>query len=156
MPRTRVLVMCHANRYRSPLAAAFLSRCKHLDVRSAGFKPSGLRAGKPVRESAKALGFDLEDHRSTEVGLDLMVWAEYVLVMNPTQLDKLEAFDRVRGQQRRLLGSYLDQIVTSIPDLGFINPAIPEFDRVVGMIQQATTKFAECLEPKINGTLFQK
>ena len=149
--RTRILVLCAANRYRSPLAAAFLGRYSHLDVRSAGFKPGGLRAGKPVRDAARELGFNLEDHRSVEVSQELMSWAQFVIVMNPTQLQKLtELFGVSNRPHRALLGSYLDRAVPSIPDLGFINLTSPDFGRVVGMIRDATGKVAECLKPRPN------
>lgn len=147
--RTRVLVVCHANRYRSPLAAAFLGRYSHLDVRSAGFKPGGVRVGKPVRDIAKTLGFDLEAHRSVQVNPVLIEWADVIAVMNPTQLEKLmELFPKVvAGQNRVLLGSCLPERVYSIPDLGFINPRDKLFDDVVGMIRDATAGFAaECLK----------
>lgn len=149
--RTKLVILCAANRYRSPLAAAFLGRYSHLDVRSAGFKPGGLRAGKPVREAARGFGFDLEDHRSVEVSRELMDWASYVVVMNPTQLDKLTGlFGPAKRERRVLLGSYLNFMVQSIPDLGFINGSSPEFGRVVSMIKDATTNLAECLKPNAN------
>ncbi len=145
----RVLVCCHANRYRSPLAEVFLKQHPHLEVRSAGFQRSGLRAGKPVREAARRLGFDLEGHRSTELSQELVDWADWILVMNPTQLDRLAGgFSLPHEGKQGLLGNYFDQRVESIPDLGFIRGGTPGFDAVVGMIQDASENFAQCLMSK--------
>jgi protein-tyrosine-phosphatase len=146
---TKILTVCHANRFRSPLAEVFLKRYPHLEVRSAGFQRSGLRAGKPVREAARRLGFDLETHRSTELSQELVDWADYVILMNPTQLDRLAGgFFLPHDQKQTVLGRYLSQCVEGIPDLGFIRGGTPEFDRVVSMIKDATENLAKCLKPK--------
>lgn len=140
----KVLVMCHANRYRSPLAAAFLAEHKNLEVRSAGFMRSGLRAGKPVREAAAKLGLDIESHYSTEISQPLLQWATHVLLMNDVHWKKLRLrYGRRLGQVQALLGSFLDPQVMSIPDLAFIKQHTPEFDRVVGMIGDACDNFAK-------------
>ena len=145
--RTKVLVCCHANRYRSPLAAAFLSRHKHLDVRSAGFLPSGRPAGKPIREVAARMGYDISEHRSTQLSQELVDWAHKVVVMNPTQQRKLEEmFGKLTSKRTYvLLGEYYEPLVASIPDLGFISAGTDEFDRVVGMIKKASENLAKCL-----------
>ena len=145
--RTKVLILCAANRYRSPLAAAFLGRYSHLDVRSAGFNPGGKRAGKPVRDEATRLGFDLGEHRSVQIVQALGDWASIIVVMNPTQLEKINTMFGV-SNRHKLLGSYLTPKVDAIPDLGFISAGSPDFERVVGMIKDATGNLAECLKPK--------
>ncbi len=145
--RTKVLVTCLANRYRSPLAAVFLSRYPHIDTRSAGFKPGGLKAGKPVRDVAKRLGFDLEDHRSTQLVASHGDWADIIIAMSPTHLEKLSHMFGA-STHIKLLGDFLEPRVGSIPDLGFISPGMPEFPRVVGMIKEATGNLAEWLKTK--------
>jgi protein-tyrosine phosphatase len=135
--KARILIVCHANRFRSPLAEAFLRSYPHLEVRSAGFQRSGLRAGKPVREVARRLGFDLEGHRSTELSRELIDWADIVVVMNPTQQDRLAGRFVIDDWEPHLLGQYLYPDVDSIPDLGFIRGNTPEFERVVRMIEEA-------------------
>jgi protein-tyrosine-phosphatase len=140
-----VLVLCHANRYRSPLVAAFLAR-EGLHVRSAGFMRSGLRAGKPVRDVAKLYGLDINDHVSTQVDDTLMAWATDVVLMNRTHLLKLELLYPCKGsQQRVLLGGYANPPANSIPDLAYINPRSPKYALVIGLIGQASRCYAASL-----------
>jgi hypothetical protein len=72
--------------------------------------------------------------------------------MNPTQYDRLTGSFLVAfsnpSQRCYGLGQHLEPAVTSIPDLGFIRGGTPEFDRVVGMIKDATENLAKCLKPK--------
>jgi protein-tyrosine-phosphatase len=101
-----------------------------------------------VREAACRLGFDLEEHRSTELSQELVDWADTVVVMNPTQQRKLLEIFGPPSKGCVPLGWYLDPMIESIPDLGFIRGDSPEFDRVVGMIKDATENLAKCLKPK--------
>lgn len=92
---TQVLVVCRANRCRSPLAAALLRRAadRHgldLDVRSAGVLGEGLGEGAPVTddvaEVAAGAGLDLSQHTSR--GLDALELsaADLVLCLSRRQL----------------------------------------------------------------------
>jgi protein-tyrosine-phosphatase len=79
-----VLVLCHGNVCRSPLAGAVLARVLGaVRVRTAGVKP-GARgpAAKKVREYAAARGHDLSAHRAREVTPDDYLWAGLVVYMD--------------------------------------------------------------------------
>jgi protein-tyrosine-phosphatase len=87
----RVLVVCHGNKWRSPLAAELLRR-RHpeWDVRSAGVGATarhGWRAAKPVREYAGGL----LEHRSRQVDEEDLRWAEMVVFMDGGNLKRLRA-----------------------------------------------------------------
>ncbi|MDN4481766.1 hypothetical protein [Demequina muriae] len=78
----RILVVCTANRCRSPLAAALLRR--HLGtspvvVTSAGLLPGGETVPEDGRRVASAAGLDLGEHRSTQVTLEMLDAADLVL-----------------------------------------------------------------------------
>lgn len=79
-----VLVLCHGNRFRSPLAGAVLSGLLGADrVRTAGVKPDCKgRASPKVREYAETLDLDLNDHRSRTVTAEDFEWADVVVYMD--------------------------------------------------------------------------
>lgn len=66
---TRVLVVCQANRCRSPYAAEILTRAtsgKGVTVESQGFLPGGAPMPETGQELGKELGMDFSAHRSRE------------------------------------------------------------------------------------------
>ena len=82
----RILVICSANRCRSPLAAALLrdhlvGRSPEAHVASAGFGDAGAPATSATVEAASALGLDLAEHRSRAVESALLVRADLILTM---------------------------------------------------------------------------
>lgn len=82
----RILVVCTANRCRSPLAAAILSReleRRGLDaeVSSAGLLPGGEPVPAPGLRVAREHGLDLTAHRSTQLDPALIDTADLVLGM---------------------------------------------------------------------------
>ncbi|WP_084631406.1 arsenate reductase/protein-tyrosine-phosphatase family protein [Demequina aestuarii] len=89
-----VLVVCTANRCRSPLAAALLRR--HLGttavrVRSAGLLPGGEAVPEIGRQVASAAGLDLESHRSTQVTSEMLEEADLVLTASRAHAQELVA-----------------------------------------------------------------
>jgi protein-tyrosine-phosphatase len=84
-----VLVLCHANRWRSALVHGYLAELVRQDrlcgyniqLRSAGFKEAGRPAGKPIRDVALELGFSLESHRSRLISVDDVLWADLIVHM---------------------------------------------------------------------------
>src|SRR5439155_17823810 len=71
-----ILVVCTANRCRSPLAAALLRdeisrRGVAARVDSSGLLEAGHPATEETLDAASALGLDLEDHRSGQLDIDL-------------------------------------------------------------------------------------
>ena len=85
-----ILILCHGNKYRSPLCAAILKKVNpKLEVRSRGFRKDFARAAKPIREYAQSIGCNLEEHRSLEVEKDDLLWANLIIFMDPSNLKRL-------------------------------------------------------------------
>lgn len=85
----KILVVCHGNTHRSPLAAAAMAAQGGVEVRSAGFRKAGVRAAKRVRLMAAFLGHDLEAHRSALVDAEMLGWADFVVYMDGGNRAKL-------------------------------------------------------------------
>lgn len=157
----KVLVLCHANRFRSPLAEGCIKQAVEriksiseysmidVQVSSAGFKAAGLPAGKPVRNAAAELGFSLEDHRSTKCTLGLVAQHDIVVVMDGGNMKRL--MDMVVGQPECAgrsifkLGEFCTPQRNRIEDLAFISPRTRpvDFDRVVRYILDACDSFTQ-------------
>jgi len=139
MRTTRVLILCYANRWRSPLAAAFLKRHATYEVKSAGFAKAERSAGKLVREAARKHGLDLKSHRSKTLTNELYSWADIILVAGGT--NRFQEF--LKGQpikkDWRYLGMYVQPPRISIPDLAFQHGA--KFAETVEMIEMAIAAF---------------
>ena len=119
-----LLFVCTANRFRSPLAAAYAAR----QVRDAGlpadwqaasagtWTPAGLPAHAKALEAAARLGLDLSAHRTREVDAALLAAASLVVVMEPGHKEALEAeFPACRGRVA-LLGELAGWPDPVIPD----------------------------------------
>jgi len=86
LDKKRVLVLCHGNIMRSPIAAALLERSGLFRVRQAGLNQN-MKEGKPTakkcRDAANSLyGLDLSDHRSRKVTSDDLQWADIIFFMD--------------------------------------------------------------------------
>lgn len=144
-----VLVLCLANRYRSPLVAAALKTAlgHGHDVVSAGFKPGGALAGKSVRDYAGLKGWNLSHHYSREVTAIMVNRAHVVVLMNRKHLRLLnERFGAPpEGQRRLLLGDFADPVLKGIPDPAFIPAGSPAFLAVADGMVGAARKLAAFL-----------
>jgi protein-tyrosine phosphatase len=84
-----VLVMCTANRCRSPIVEGLLKRAVSsypIGVSSAGFLESGHRApSEGIRAVAKA-GVDISSHISRQVTVELLDEADLIIVMEVAHL----------------------------------------------------------------------
>jgi protein-tyrosine phosphatase len=86
-PRT-IVVVCHGNICRSPLAAALLRRAlgpTGIRVESAGFIGPNRPAPRDAVAAAARRGVDLSDHRSRLLTADLVSSADLLVVMGPEQ-----------------------------------------------------------------------
>ena len=84
-PPLRVLVVCYGNIYRSPYAAALLSKqlSPVMKIRSTGFHPAIGRSSPPPHVEASLLdGVDLRSHRSASTTADDIAWAERIVLMD--------------------------------------------------------------------------
>jgi protein-tyrosine phosphatase len=82
----RILVVCTANRCRSPAAEVLLWRALTLAgvpaiVRSAGFLEPGHCADPTMQRVMAARGFDLSGHRSTQVSPEVLRGFDLILTM---------------------------------------------------------------------------
>ncbi len=88
---TTIVVVCHANVCRSPLAGALLrARLSAIGVdapvSSAGLLGPGQRAATHGIEVMHARGLDLTEHRSTQISPSIVADADIVLTMERAQL----------------------------------------------------------------------
>lgn len=111
LPRV-ILVMCHGNINRSPyaehrlralLAAASLS---DVVVHSSGVIGPGRRASEPARLAAAARGVELGAHVSSTLSPSMVMNADLVLVMGPSQVDALRGRVRVPRARVFCLGDF--------------------------------------------------
>lgn len=82
----RLLFVCTGNTCRSPLAEALAregaeERGLDLSCRSAGVSSSGGAVSPGAASVAREAGLDLSDHRSTQLGEELVSWADLVVCM---------------------------------------------------------------------------
>jgi len=119
-----ILFVCLANRFRSPLAAAFF--CQHLDqvadkqswtVGSAGtWTEAGLPPDARALQVAKDWGLDIKAHRSRQVNAVLLSQRNLVLVMEAGQKEALQVEFPKERDKIYLLSEVVDGNPYDIPD----------------------------------------
>ena len=118
----RVLIICHGNICRSPMAEGYLrklvveSRLGGIAVASAGV---GALAGSAACDEARAVarlhGFSIDNHRARQLTEADLAAADEVLVMNRSQRDSLRSHADRPGKVR-LLAEFGPGGEVSIPD----------------------------------------
>lgn len=99
----RILVMCLGNICRSPYAEGVLKRdLPGRSVRSAGFLESGRPAPREAVSVGAAHGVNLSAHRSTQVTLEALDWADIVIVMDARQATRIASMTSNRAHVERL------------------------------------------------------
>jgi protein-tyrosine phosphatase len=143
----KLLVCCAMNRCRSPLAAALLRQYLSPDdhvvasagvaVQQDGMFAVGSRASKPTRDIARAIGLDLESHRSQAISPALIEWADKIFYMDNANR---KALDRITTGKDNVecLGKYSDPPVKRVPDPGFIHRLTPQFMAAFAVIVSAS------------------
>ncbi len=119
---SRYLFVCTANINRSPTAAAWAEH--HLAQRfvSADIRSAGVAAWQGAEASAYAIdvirehGIDLRDHRSQPISLELVQWADHIVVMEPRHAERI--VELVPQSTTKIIGlwSYLQQAMEWVPD----------------------------------------
>src|SRR5262245_59540127 len=139
----RLLVLCHGNICRSPFAAALLAaRVPTLEVRSAGLHADeGNPADPTAVKCAERMGVSLTAHRSARVDMQMLAWADLILVMQGAHASAIAPPFRSRV---RLLGDFLPSSPYLLPDPW--GEAEPVFDQVFARVRTAVERLAVRLE----------
>jgi protein-tyrosine phosphatase len=135
-----VLFICLANRFRSPLAAAYFMRFlepvperQNWVVKSAGtWTEEGLPADKRALKESKGWGIDLSKHRSKQVDADMMARSDLILVMDSSQKEALQIeFPKARARIY-LLSEMVDGVARNVAD-PYGPGRVPHNDIIVDM-----------------------
>lgn len=143
----KIMVVCHANVFRSPMAEAVLKfyAGSALEIRSAGFKKSGVLAAKKMRDAAAERGYDLSRHRSQLATRESLLWADLILYMDGGNYKRLlgmlngGAVDVVA----KCLGEWSLPPQKRIPDPAFMRRDSNEFKLTVELIEESARRCAE-------------
>jgi protein-tyrosine phosphatase len=119
-----ILFVCTANRFRSPLAAAFLLKAleekgitESWHIGSAGsWASSGQPVLRSVLEAAQGFGIDLSAHRSTRVSRRLLSEYDLVLVMQASQKEALVSEFPELAERVYLFSEVVERRSYDIPD----------------------------------------
>jgi protein-tyrosine phosphatase len=119
-----ILFVCFANRFRSPLAAAFFSHCLEQVsdpgswlVSSAGtWTKTGLPADIRAIQDASNWGLDINSHRSCQVDVSILSERDLVLVMEAGQKEALQIEFPKELEKIHLLSEVVDGTNYDIPD----------------------------------------
>jgi protein-tyrosine-phosphatase/predicted ATP-grasp superfamily ATP-dependent carboligase len=124
LPRNidRVLVLCKGNICRSPFAAELLKkraqgRNIHLDIQSAGLDTTpGHDAYSLAKTTSRGYGVDLDHHQTTPITMDMVLWADLILVMEAAHVVNLYGLSSAARSKTFLLGHFASQATTDIRD----------------------------------------
>lgn len=149
-PPKTVLVVCHGNICRSPVAGALLAQGLTpygIAVTSAGFIGFNRPAPPFAIAAAARHGLDLADHRSQPVTAAIARTADLVVVMEPNQQRTvMERFGR-RAQDVIMLGDLDPLPVESRTIHDPVNDGREVFDRVYERIARCVRELVTLLAP---------
>jgi protein-tyrosine-phosphatase len=145
---TKVLVLCHGNKWRSPFAAALLAQSSLISVRSAGFSANQANAAVPMRKEAEKIGLDLTEHRAKIIDYTLAQWAGVIVYMDNGNKRRLEAFLRQHALTRKTvcLAHYADPPQPRVPDPCFVPRGSKEFFDIVDLLKRSTEGLRAAIE----------
>ena len=132
---TTVLVVCHGNICRSPLAAAVLAReltSLGIAVRSGGFLGFNWPVPAEAVAAAERLGVDLSEHRSRLVTVELVRAADLIVAMEITQ--------------QRLVCDRFGRLPTDVLILGDLDPAPVETRTIRDPVNEPREVFDQVYE----------
>jgi protein-tyrosine phosphatase len=123
-----VLFVCTANRFRSPLAAAWFQKCLEgqADARnwSVGSAGTWAEAGQTVIPSARWMaehfGLDLSSHRSRRVDREVLRQSDLVLVMENSHREGLLVEFPENAGHIFLLAQMAGGVAYDVPDPGIV------------------------------------
>ena len=119
-----ILFVCLANRFRSPLAAAFFSKFldqsverKSWSIGSAGtWAQPGLPADARALQDAREKGLNIMAHRSRQISALLLSKSNLVLVMEAGQKEALQVEFPKEREKIYLLSEVAEGVPYDIPD----------------------------------------
>jgi protein-tyrosine-phosphatase len=119
-----ILFVCTANRFRSPLAAAFLRKnleegevSESWNISSAGtWAAPGLPVMPGIKEAALRYGIDLSGHHSRRVTKSLLSQYDLIVVMQAGQKEALLTEDPSLRERVHLLSEVTERRSYDIPD----------------------------------------
>lgn len=137
----KVLVVCHGNICRSPLAAEVITSAG-LDTKNRGLSEvNGKPAAKKIREYALTKGYDLTSHRSSSVSQKDVDWATIILYMDNGNKKRLEKFPGAMDKAI-CLGKYIGK--QKIQDPNFMSRG-QELTNLLDEIVQASLEVSRWL-----------
>ncbi len=143
----KVMVVCHGNINRSPLAEAVLKLYagSALDIRSSGFVNPNRRAAKKMRDAATERGYDLSGHRSQLATRESLLWADLILYMDGGNYKRL--LGMLNGGAvnvvAKCLGEWSLPPQKRIPDPAFMRRDSNEFKLTVELIEESARRCVE-------------
>lgn len=143
-----ILVVCHGNVCRSPLAEAMLKKAMpQREIRSAGIGALvGQGADATTAEVASEQGLDLSAHKAQQLTNELINWADLILVMSQNQRSQLGQMAPAALGKTMLLGHWIRAVGTrannglDIPDP--YKKSRDVFEHVHQLIDQAVTDWS--------------
>ena len=118
----RLVFVCHGNICRSAMADV-VARNLGLNVASVGLSTdNGKPAHGPAIDAAKALGYDMNQHRATRVQDFVAQDGDLLLAMEVRHLRKLAEMPNVSHTPRRLLGLHLSPPLPHLHDPYELDP----------------------------------
>jgi protein-tyrosine-phosphatase/predicted ATP-grasp superfamily ATP-dependent carboligase len=149
LPRrvSRVLVLCKGNICRSPFAAELLKkratdRNIRLEIRSAGLDTTPGHDAYPLAKAAsREYGVDLDHHRTTPITMDMVSWADLVLVMETAHVVNLYGMSSAARSKTFLLGHFASRATTDIRDP--YDGTAEDFSRCYAIIDDSCNGFLE-------------
>lgn len=121
---SKILFVCTANRYRSPIAEACFKaelikreQAQNWDVSSAGtWTQDGQPAMSDAVRKAELLGLDIQAHLSRAITEDLIKETDLILVMEQGQKEALQSEFAQQREKIFLLSEVTSGLAYSIPD----------------------------------------
>jgi len=141
----RVLVLCQGNICRSPFAAELLKKQAmnsdiRLEIRSAGLDTTPGHDAYPLAKvTSRRYEIDLDQHHTTPITMDMVSWADLILVMEAAHVVSLDRMASAARSKTFLLGHFALQATTDIRDPYQGTPE--EFSRCYAIIADSCDGF---------------